>query len=139
MSEWKSTACRWPRPLNLAFCMRLFSPSELTSPKRTAVSIYLFQAQQKVNALTRRILSGYLSSYLVNTEDGHAQGTAKYYSVSIPPDNHLQKDVVWWYQTPLAAVAEIRGYVAFYDEFVDVWVDGVKQERPKPRDLMVRT
>lgn len=41
---------------------------------------------------------------------------------------------MWWYHAPLAAVTEIRGYVAFYDEMVDVWIDGVKQERPKPRE-----
>jgi uncharacterized protein (DUF427 family) len=34
---------------------------------------------------------------------------------------------VWWYRTPLVEVGGIRGFAAFYDEKVDVWVDGVKQ------------
>lgn len=43
--------------------------------------------------------------------------------------------MVWWYRTPLAEVVDVKGLVAFYDEKVDVWVDGVRQERPKPRRL----
>lgn len=43
--------------------------------------------------------------------------------------------MVWWYRTPLAEVGDVKGLVAFYDEKVDVWVDGVRQERPKPRRL----
>jgi uncharacterized protein (DUF427 family) len=64
------------------------------------------------------------------------QGIANYYSIRLPSTTppSLVKDIVWCYRTPLAAVAEIRGYVAFYDEKVDVWVDGVKQERPKGRE-----
>lgn len=62
------------------------------------------------------------------------QGIANYYSIRLPSTTSLAKDIVWSYRTPLAAVAEIRGYVAFYDEKVDVWVDGVKQERPKGRE-----
>lgn len=41
------------------------------------------------------------------------------------------KDIVWWYRTPLNDCLDIKGFVAFYDEKVDVWVDGEKQERPK--------
>lgn len=41
------------------------------------------------------------------------------------------KDIVWWYRTPLNDCLDIKGLVAFYDEKVDVWVDGEKQERPK--------
>lgn len=57
------------------------------------------------------------------------QGVANYYSVKIP-DGSLVRDIVWWYRTPQLECAEIRGYVAFYDEKVDVWVDGILQERP---------
>lgn len=38
---------------------------------------------------------------------------------------------MWWYLSPLAECNQIKGFVAFYDEKVDVWVDGVKAERPK--------
>ena len=58
------------------------------------------------------------------------QGEASYYSVRLP-DGSLAKDIVWWYLSPLAECNQIKGFAAFYDEKVDVWVDGVKQERPK--------
>lgn len=42
-----------------------------------------------------------------------------------------EKDgLVWWYKTPITESAEITGYIAFYDEKVDVWVDGAKREKP---------
>ncbi|KAF9489420.1 DUF427-domain-containing protein [Pleurotus eryngii] len=56
------------------------------------------------------------------------KGTANYYHVRAGQE--LAKDIVWWYQSPILEVAAIKGYVAFYDEKVDVWVDGEKQERP---------
>lgn len=62
------------------------------------------------------------------------KGIANYYHVRLP-DGTLVEDVVWWYRTPLAEVGDVKGLVAFYDEKVDVWVDGVRQERPKPRRL----
>jgi uncharacterized protein (DUF427 family) len=37
--------------------------------------------------------------------------------------------LAWWYKSPVMESAEIKGLVAFYDEKVDVWVDGYKQER----------
>ena len=40
-------------------------------------------------------------------------------------------DVVWWYRTPQLECAEIKGCVAFFDEKVDVYVDGVLQPRPE--------
>jgi uncharacterized protein (DUF427 family) len=39
-------------------------------------------------------------------------------------------DVAWSYPEPLPAVEAIRDLVAFYDEAVDVEVDGVTQDRP---------
>jgi uncharacterized protein (DUF427 family) len=39
-------------------------------------------------------------------------------------------DIAWSYGFPTTALAPIAGLVAFYDERVDVWVDGVAQERP---------
>ncbi|KAL4256543.1 hypothetical protein AB1N83_012539 [Pleurotus pulmonarius] len=56
------------------------------------------------------------------------QGTANYYHVRTGQE--LLENIVWWYQSPIAEVSAIKGYVAFYDEKVDVWVDGEKQERP---------
>ena len=59
------------------------------------------------------------------------QGVASYYSVRIPESKKLVEDIVWWYRTTCIDCPDIRGYVAFYDEKVDVWVDGEKVERPK--------
>lgn len=55
------------------------------------------------------------------------KGVASYYSVRTPTG--LAEDVVWWYRTPQAECIEIKGFAAFYDEKVDVWVDGEKQKR----------
>ncbi|KAL0953279.1 hypothetical protein HGRIS_004529 [Hohenbuehelia grisea] len=60
------------------------------------------------------------------------KGEANYYHVQLDETGNgaLVRDIVWWYQNPTLECALIRGYVAFYDEKVDVWVDGVKQKRP---------
>ena len=41
------------------------------------------------------------------------------------------KDVAWSYPAPLPESQKVIGMIAFYDERVDTFVDGVKQERPK--------
>jgi uncharacterized protein (DUF427 family) len=53
------------------------------------------------------------------------QGIANYYNVHLPSGKTLN-DIIWWYRTPQLECAEIKGYVAFYDEKVDMWVDGEK-------------
>jgi uncharacterized protein (DUF427 family) len=57
------------------------------------------------------------------------KGTARYWTVTTPVAEH--RDVAWSYPTPLRESAPIAGLVAFYDERVDVTVDGVPQARPK--------
>lgn len=56
------------------------------------------------------------------------KGTAEYWSwrgaADVPPD------VVWSYPEPLPAVAAIRGLLAFYNEAVDITVDGERLDRP---------
>lgn len=54
--------------------------------------------------------------------------TSEYWSVNVGGDVH--PDLAWSYHYPLPAVSAIAGLVAFYDEKVDVTVDGVPQERP---------
>ncbi|OCH94406.1 DUF427-domain-containing protein [Obba rivulosa] len=54
------------------------------------------------------------------------KGVANYYSISLP-DGSLAENIVWWYRSPQLECAEIKGYVAFYDEKVDVWVNGSLQ------------
>jgi len=46
------------------------------------------------------------------------------------PSGKVAENVVWWYRTTTNDCPDIRGYVAFYDEKLDVFVDGEKQERP---------
>ncbi|KAI0926005.1 hypothetical protein AcW1_008292 [Taiwanofungus camphoratus] len=57
------------------------------------------------------------------------KGVANYYNVRLPSGEVVQ-NIVWWYRTPQPECGEIKGFAAFYDEKVDVWVDGVKQQRP---------
>lgn len=53
------------------------------------------------------------------------KGEARYWSVRGGPDN-----VVWTYPDPIPAAAAIRNHVAFYNEVVDITVDGEPVERP---------
>ena len=57
------------------------------------------------------------------------KGTAEYWSVEI--DGELHEDVVWAYPFPARESEPIAGLVCFYDERVDVTVDGERQERPE--------
>jgi uncharacterized protein (DUF427 family) len=52
------------------------------------------------------------------------KGTARYWSL---PGND---DIAWSYPTPLHESAQIAGLIAFYDERVDVTIDGIRQARP---------
>ena len=45
----------------------------------------------------------------------------------------MVEDVGWSYATPLRESLGAAGLIAFYDERVDVYVDGVLQERPKTK------
>lgn len=55
------------------------------------------------------------------------KGRANYYHVTVNGKEY--KDLVWYYQYPTAESAPIVGHLCFYNEKVDVWVDGVKEER----------
>ncbi|THV07289.1 DUF427-domain-containing protein [Dendrothele bispora CBS 962.96] len=57
------------------------------------------------------------------------KGVANYYNVQLDKDQTVE-NIVWWYRNPNLECAAINGFVAFYDEKVDVWIDGEKQERP---------
>lgn len=72
---------------------------------------------------------------LLEESDLHTEcpykGTASYYNLVIngqPRDN-----IVWWYPMPVAESQKIAGYVAFYNEKVDIYVDGNLEERPRTR------
>lgn len=44
-------------------------------------------------------------------------------------DGKEYKDVVWWYEYPITESAAIQGLVSFYNEKVDIYVDGVLEEK----------
>jgi uncharacterized protein (DUF427 family) len=56
------------------------------------------------------------------------KGQAEYWSVRTGDTVH--EDIAWSYPTPLPESLGVAGHIAFYDEKVDVFVDGVRQERP---------
>ena len=57
------------------------------------------------------------------------KGAARYYSVKLPGGDPV-KDLVWYYPEPFPEVARIAGFVCFFNEHVDLELDGVVQERP---------
>lgn len=59
------------------------------------------------------------------------KGTAGYFSVDTGMSVH--EDIVWIYRTPLPESQKIAGLAAFYDEKVDVFIDGVQQHRPQTK------
>jgi uncharacterized protein (DUF427 family) len=56
------------------------------------------------------------------------KGEASYYSVEA--GGEVVPDVAWTYRFPIPEQPKIAGLIAFFDERVDVWVDGERQERP---------
>jgi uncharacterized protein (DUF427 family) len=59
------------------------------------------------------------------------KGRAEWWSVRAGDEVHA--DLAWSYRMPLPESQKIAGLVAFYDEKVDVYVDGVLQERPQTK------
>jgi uncharacterized protein (DUF427 family) len=54
--------------------------------------------------------------------------TSAYWSVRVGEAIHA--DLAWMYQYPLGAVSRVAGLIAFYNEKVDIEVDGVRLPRP---------
>lgn len=59
------------------------------------------------------------------------KGMARHWSVTVNGQAH--HDLAWSYEHPHAEALAVAGRVCFYDERVDVVVDGVPQERPGDR------
>ena len=55
------------------------------------------------------------------------KGQANYYSIVIGGKEH--KDYVWWYQYPTPESIAIAGRVCFYNEKVDIYIDGLKERK----------
>ncbi len=72
---------------------------------------------------------------LLEESDLHTEcpykGTASYYNVVI--DGQARENIVWWYPMPAAESQKIAGYVAFYNEKVDIHVDGKLEEQPRTK------
>jgi uncharacterized protein (DUF427 family) len=56
------------------------------------------------------------------------KGTASYWSVDT--GHRVHQDVVWMYRTPLPESQKIAGLACFYNEKVDLYVDGELVRRP---------
>ncbi|MET9210424.1 MULTISPECIES: DUF427 domain-containing protein [unclassified Nocardia] len=69
---------------------------------------------------------------LLTASDTHTscpyKGTADYWNVEIDGTEH--RDIVWIYRTPLPESQKIAGLACFYNEKVDIYLDGVRQDRP---------
>jgi uncharacterized protein (DUF427 family) len=57
------------------------------------------------------------------------KGEAGYYSVEL--DGELVEDIAWFYKYPVEESSRIAGLVSFYNEKVDIFVDGEPESRPK--------
>jgi uncharacterized protein (DUF427 family) len=53
------------------------------------------------------------------------KGKANYYDVTV--NGKKYKDLVWYYVYPTTESAPIAGHLCFYNEKVDVWVEGEKE------------
>lgn len=58
------------------------------------------------------------------------KGEAGYFSVALP-DGETAKDLVWYYADPMAEGLPVKDLVCFFNEKVDVELDGELQERPE--------
>ncbi|MFE3025771.1 DUF427 domain-containing protein [Nocardia tengchongensis] len=56
------------------------------------------------------------------------KGTAEYRSILLGTEEF--RDLVWIYRTPLPESQKIAGMACFYNEKVDIWIDGELQARP---------
>lgn len=57
------------------------------------------------------------------------KGTASYYSLRI--GDFRRRDFVWTYRDPLPESRRIKGLLCFYNEKVDLYIDGELQPRPE--------
>jgi uncharacterized protein (DUF427 family) len=57
------------------------------------------------------------------------KGAANYWSLEV--DGHRHEDFVWIYRAPLPESQKIAGMACFYNEKVDLLIEGVRQETPR--------
>src|SRR6185436_1739794 len=56
------------------------------------------------------------------------KGRASYWSAVV--GGRTVPDAAWSYEAPLREAEQVQGRIAFFDERVDVVLDGVRRERP---------
>lgn len=70
---------------------------------------------------------------LLRPSDTHTgcpyKGNADYWNIRIGETEH--PDLVWIYRTPTPESQKIAGLACFYNEKVDIYIDGELQERPR--------
>jgi len=54
---------------------------------------------------------------------------ANYYDINLPSGK--KEALAWTYRTAFPESSDIKGFIAFFDEKVDVYVDGKLMEKPK--------
>ena len=59
------------------------------------------------------------------------KGTADYFSLR--RGEGLVEDIAWYYETSIAEMPRIAGRISFYNEKVDIKLDGELQERPRTK------
>ena len=57
------------------------------------------------------------------------KGVASYYSVKVAEKTH--DNIVWYYPFPIPECPKIENLLCFYNEVVDIWLDGELEVRPK--------
>ncbi|WP_117211225.1 DUF427 domain-containing protein [Allorhizocola rhizosphaerae] len=55
------------------------------------------------------------------------KGQAEYWSIRTPAG--LREDLAWSYRTPLPESQRIAGLIAFYNEKLDIYIDGIREQR----------
>ena len=59
------------------------------------------------------------------------KGEATYWFLEVDGERH--EDLLWTYRAPLPESQKIAGLASFYNEKVDLYVDGELQDRPKTK------
>ncbi len=70
----------------------------------------------------------YLKSSSTHTRCPY-KGLASYWSLQVDGDE--KKDLVWGYLDPIPEIPRIKGLMAFYNEKLDIYVDGALEEKPR--------
>ena len=57
------------------------------------------------------------------------KGTARYWAVRLGDREY--RDIVWAYPSPIPELPKIENLLSFYNEKLDIYVDGKLQDRPR--------